>query len=103
MPKTPGNFRLIYRNGSKKELYREAFKFGIKLSDEAPENPLRYFRPVPAPVAHECDLRRMVMNEDSMSKIHRRHSRLARAVIAMFVFAVGMLGGAGAAALLMPT
>jgi hypothetical protein len=34
---------LIYRNGSKKELYREAFKFGITLSDEAPENPLRYW------------------------------------------------------------
>ena len=48
-------------------------------------------RPLPAPVAHECDLRRMVMNEDSMSKIHRRYSRLARAVIAMIVFAVGML------------
>jgi hypothetical protein len=38
------------------------------------------------------------MNENSMSKIHRRYSRLARAVIAMFVFAVGMLGGAGVAA-----
>jgi hypothetical protein len=37
-----------------------------------------------------------------MSKVHR-YSRLARAVIAMFVFAVGMLGGAGVAALLMPT
>jgi hypothetical protein len=34
---------LIYRNGSKKELYGEAFKFGITLSDEAPENPLRYW------------------------------------------------------------
>jgi hypothetical protein len=34
---------LIYRNGSKKELYREACKFGITLSDEAPENPLRYW------------------------------------------------------------
>jgi hypothetical protein len=43
----------------------------------------------------------MVMNEDSMSKIHRTYSRLARAVIAMF--AVGMLGGAGVAALLMLT
>ena len=52
---------------------------------------------------HECDLPRMVMNEDSMSKIHRRYRRLARAVIAMLVFAVGMLGGAGVAALLMPT
>jgi hypothetical protein len=40
--------------------------------------------------------------EDAMSKVHR-YSRLARAVIAMFVFAVGMLGGAGVAALLMPT
>jgi hypothetical protein len=34
---------LIYRNGSKKELYDEARKFGITLSDEAPENPLRYW------------------------------------------------------------
>jgi hypothetical protein len=34
---------LIYRNGSKKELCREAFKFGITLSDETPENPLRYW------------------------------------------------------------
>jgi hypothetical protein len=34
---------LIYRNGSKKELYQEAFKFGITISDEAPENPLRYW------------------------------------------------------------
>ena len=41
--------------------------------------------------------------EDAMSKVHSRYSRLARAVIAMFVFAVGMLGGAGVAALLMPT
>jgi hypothetical protein len=32
----------------------------------------------------------MVMNEDSMSTIHRRYRRLARAVIAMFVFAVGI-------------
>jgi hypothetical protein len=34
---------LIYRNGSKKELSREAFKFGITLSDETSENPLRYW------------------------------------------------------------
>jgi hypothetical protein len=34
---------LIYRNGSKKDLCREAFKFGITLSDETPENPLRYW------------------------------------------------------------
>jgi hypothetical protein len=46
---------------------------------------------------------RMVMSEDAMSKVHSRYSRLARAVIAMFVFAVGALGGAGVAALLMPT
>ena len=69
--------------------------------------------------AAECDLRHTwcddggAMNrqsaegehewEDAMSKVHSRYSRLARAVIAMFVFAVGMLGGAGVAALLMPT
>jgi len=41
--------------------------------------------------------------EDAMSKVHSRYSRLARAVIDMFVFAVGMLCGAGVAALLMPT
>jgi hypothetical protein len=40
--------------------------------------------------------------EDAMSKVHR-YSRLTKAVIAMFVFAVGMLGGAGIAALLVPT
>jgi hypothetical protein len=34
---------LIYRNGSKKELSREAFKFGITLPDETSENPLRYW------------------------------------------------------------
>jgi hypothetical protein len=34
---------LIYRNGSKKELSREAFKFGVKLSDQTSENPLRYW------------------------------------------------------------
>jgi hypothetical protein len=38
-----------------------------------------------------------------MSKVHSRYSRLARAVISVFVFAVGMLGGAGMAALLMPS
>jgi predicted dinucleotide-utilizing enzyme len=46
---------------------------------------------------------RMVMSEGAMSKVQSRYRRLARAVIAMFVFAVGALGGAGAAALLMPT
>ena len=71
------------------------------------------------PRSGECDLRHTwcddgdAMNrqsaegapewEDAMSKVHSRYSRLARAVIAMFVFAVGMLGGAGVAALLMPT
>jgi hypothetical protein len=45
----------------------------------------------------------MVMSEDAMSKVPSRYSRLARAVIAMFVFAVGAIGGAGVAALLMPT
>jgi hypothetical protein len=40
--------------------------------------------------------------EDAMFRVHR-YSRLARAVTAMLVFAVGMLGGAGVAALLMPT
>jgi hypothetical protein len=40
------------------------------------------------------------MSEDAMSS---RPSRLVRAVTAMFVFALGMLGGAGVAALLMPT
>ena len=34
---------LIYRNGSKKELYREAFKFGVMLSDKTSENPLGYW------------------------------------------------------------
>jgi len=34
---------LIYRNGSKKELYQEALEFGVTLSDEAPENPLRHW------------------------------------------------------------
>jgi hypothetical protein len=38
-----------------------------------------------------------------MSKVHSRYSRLAKSVIAIFVFAVGVLGGAGVAALLMPT
>ena len=38
-----------------------------------------------------------------MSKVHSRYSRLAKAVVAMFVFAVGALGGASVAALLMPT
>ena len=45
---------------------------------------------------------RMVMREGAVSKVHR-HSRLARAIIAMFVFAIGAVAGAGAAALLMPT
>jgi hypothetical protein len=45
----------------------------------------------------------MVMGEGAMSKVYNRDSRLAKAVIAIFVFAVGVLGGAGAAALLMPT
>jgi len=36
--------------------------------------------------------------EDAMSNPNR-YSRSARAVIALFVFAVGMLGGAGVAAL----
>ena len=44
----------------------------------------------------------MVMREGAVSKVHR-HSRLARAIIAMFVFAIGAVAGAGAAALLMPT
>jgi hypothetical protein len=39
------------------------------------------------------------MSEDDMSS---RPSRLVRAITAVFVFAVGMLGGAGVAALLMP-
>jgi len=42
------------------------------------------------------------MSEDDMSSRHRRR-RLVRAITAMFVFAIGMLGGAGVAALLMPT
>jgi hypothetical protein len=42
------------------------------------------------------------VSEDAMSKVHR-YGRLTRTLIAMFVFAVGMLGGAGIAALLMPT
>jgi hypothetical protein len=42
------------------------------------------------------------MSEDTMSS-RRNRRRLARAVTAMFVFVVGMLGGAGVAALLMPT
>jgi hypothetical protein len=37
--------------------------------------------------------------EDAMTKVPSRYSRLARAVIAMFVFGVGMLGGVGVAAL----
>jgi hypothetical protein len=45
----------------------------------------------------------MLMSEGAMSKVHSRYSRLARAVTAMFVFAVGVLGGAGVASLLMPT
>ena len=45
----------------------------------------------------------MVMSEDAMSKVPSRYSRLARAVIAVFVFAVGAIRGAGVAALLMPT
>jgi hypothetical protein len=40
----------------------------------------------------------MGTGEGAMFKI-----RLAKAVIAMFVFAVGVLGGAGVVALLMPT
>jgi len=34
---------LIYRNGSRKALGAEALKFGIRLSDKATENPLRYW------------------------------------------------------------
>jgi hypothetical protein len=34
---------LIYRNGSRKELYREALRFGVTLSDTVSENPLRYW------------------------------------------------------------
>jgi hypothetical protein len=34
---------LIYRNGSKQELYREALKFGVTVSDKISENPLRYW------------------------------------------------------------
>ena len=34
---------LVYRNGSKKELYRAAGNFGIDLIDRVPENPLRYW------------------------------------------------------------
>jgi uncharacterized BrkB/YihY/UPF0761 family membrane protein len=47
----------------------------------------------------------ITMSEDTMSKVHSRHSRrrLVRAITAMFVFVIGMLGGAGVAALLMPT
>jgi len=44
----------------------------------------------------------ITMSEDAMSS-RRRRRRLVRAVTAMFVFAIGMLGGAGVAALLMPT
>jgi len=44
----------------------------------------------------------ITVSEDAMSSRHRRR-RLVRAVTAMFVFAIGMLGGAGVAALLMPT
>jgi hypothetical protein len=44
----------------------------------------------------------ITMSEDTMSSRHSRR-RLARAVTAMFVFVIGMLGGAGVAALLMPT
>jgi hypothetical protein len=40
------------------------------------------------------------ISEDAMSS---RPSILVRAVTAVFVFAVGMLGGVGVAALLMPT
>ena len=42
------------------------------------------------------------MSEDTMS-IRRRRRLVMRVATAMFVFAVGMLGGAGVAALLMPT
>ena len=34
---------LIYRNGSREELCAEASKFGVKLNNAAPENPLRYW------------------------------------------------------------
>ena len=44
----------------------------------------------------------ITMSEDAMSSRHSQR-RLVRAITAMFVFAVGMLGGAGVAALLMPT
>jgi hypothetical protein len=37
-----------------------------------------------------------------MSSRHSRR-RLVRAITAVFIFAIGMLGGAGVAALLMPT
>jgi hypothetical protein len=39
----------------------------------------------------------ITMSEDAMSSRHRRR-RLVRAITAVFVFAVGMLGGAGVAA-----
>jgi hypothetical protein len=44
----------------------------------------------------------ITISEDDMSSRQRRR-RLVRAITAMFVFAIGMLGGAGVAALLMPT
>jgi hypothetical protein len=37
-----------------------------------------------------------------MSKVHRRIRQPARTAIAMFVFALGVLGGAGAASWFMP-
>jgi hypothetical protein len=40
------------------------------------------------------------MSEDAMSS---RPSLLVRAITAVLVFAIGMLGGAGVATLLMPT
>jgi hypothetical protein len=42
------------------------------------------------------------MSDDAMSNRHSRR-RLVRAITAVFAFAIGMLGGAGVAALLMPT
>jgi hypothetical protein len=43
------------------------------------------------------------MDESTKARKFPRRSGLVRAVIALLVFAVGVLGGAGVAALLMPT
>jgi hypothetical protein len=74
----------------------------ILAQDHRPECDLVHTECDDGDVMNQQSAEGITTSEDAMSSRHSRR-QLVRAITAVFVFAVGMLGGAGVAALLMPT